>query len=331
MKQFNSIICISLMSALMLGSCKKEDTFSPAKPQPEPVVYTVSAQLNGFVSTDGNNQVLFTPNWNAESKISIWAGNFDQTNVFTIDGYNEGQPSNIANFSSETILSDNVNTIAIYPSKDVIINNNSLQLNYSGKQEQAGSNFDYQNSMLMLAKGNIADNKLSELSFQNLTSVLEFTFNNKTEYSSIKLKSIQVESDNYVFPSVIDLDINGNITRYSGTLKSISLALNGQELNSGENQFKGYLNFLTPSSEAISSETKITVKVIAEVNEGETIKEVSFTCVNDLLKYIYPDGTVIANDGYKFIAGKYYNLPLDIRGKGIEITGPGYEDGETIE
>ena len=51
----------------------------------------------------------------------------------------------------------------------------------------------------MLAKGNITDNKLSELSFQNLTSVLEFTFNNKTEYSSILLKSIQVESDNTSF------------------------------------------------------------------------------------------------------------------------------------
>ena len=185
--------------------------------------------------------------------------------------------------------------------------------------------------MLMLAKGNITDNKLSELSFQNLTSVLEFTFNNKTEYSSILLKSIQVESDKYIFPSVIDLDINGNITRYSGTLKSISLALNGQELTTGENNLKGYLNFLTPSAESVSSETRLTVKIIAEVKEGETPKEVSFTCVNDLLKYIYPEGTVIANDGYKFITGKYYNLPLEIRGKGTEITGPGYEDGETIE
>lgn len=331
MKQFKSIICISIISTLMLGSCKKDDTFSPAKPQPEPVAYTVSAQLNGFISTDGNNQALFIPNWNAQSKISLWAGNFDQTNIFTIDGYDEAKPSNIASFKSETIFSDNVNVIAIYPSKDVVISNNSLQLNYSGKQEQAGSDFDYQSSMLMLAKGNITDNKLSELSFQNLTSVLEFTFNNKTEYSSIRLKSIQVESDKYIFPSVIDLDINGNITRYSGTLKSISLALNGQELTTGENNLKGYLNFLTPSAESVSSETRLTVKIIAEVKEGETPKEVSFTCVNDLLKYIYPEGTVIANDRYKFITGKYYNLPLEIRGKGTEITGPGYEDGETIE
>ena len=171
------------------------------------------------------------------------------------------------------LFSDNVNVIAIYPSKDVVISNNSLQLNYSGKQEQAGSDFDYQSSMLMLAKGNITDNKLSELSFQNLTSVLEFTFNNKTEYSSILLKSIQVESDKYIFPSVIDLDINGNITRYSGTLKSISLALNGQELTTGENNLKGYLNFLTPSAESVSSETRLTVKIIAEVKEGETPKK----------------------------------------------------------
>ena len=319
------LLCLST-----LVSCKNDEIEIKPPVVIDPIACEIDATLVGFqapagtaagtgrvgVAQDGISLV-----WGAGDSFRLWNSASSKTFDFEIA---ESQAAAAkAAFTGSAFFDEGDALVAFYPLKGFVEQNGDLQFALSVSQSQPTSKPAYEQSLLMIATQTASKTGIGDLTFRPQTALFRFTLRNRSNYKTLDVKSIKITSDKEIFPTVVSVKPDGTTASLSGTLASVELDLNDQQL-AGED-LTAYMSLL-PSAAALDPSVRLTVTVTTTADDAT----VAFVPLNHIVEYLYPAGSEVAEDGYRYVAGKVYDLELVLGGAGIELEGPDYEDGEEI-
>ena len=320
MNKLYSLLGIGLLSAATLSSCK-EDAFIDGKDNvfEELQTYTAIGSILGYKASD--KEALSRANvqddgysfmWNTNDKVTIWNGTSGYE--FATKNYDESEPSNNVEFTGNGDLTDGSTVWGIYPKKDSPTADNIFTFTL-GDATQTGSKPELQKTMHMFAKGTVAGNMISNLKFEHLTALYQFNITNRRP-DSYKVTKVVVSCETAIFPTT--LTVAGEEKTFTEKVKSLTLSLDDLVI-AKDGTASGYLSFfpipdLTGDTELVFT---VTIKKNGDITEDpETIEK------KGKISELYNAESVVAKDGYKYVAGKRYGVSFNlIEELGYDITG----------
>ncbi|WP_307996454.1 hypothetical protein [uncultured Bacteroides sp.] len=322
MNKIYSLLGIGLLGAATLSSCK-EDIFTEEQgrtQQGKLQTYTAVASIDSYKNTekapssranvqdDGSSFM-----WNKDDKVTIWNG----TNgyEFSSVNYDENEPSGNVEFTGDGALADGATVWGIYPKKDSPTTANVFTFTLADNVTQSGSKPELQNTMHMLAKGTVNGNAVTNLNFEHLTALFQFKVTNRRP-DTYAVTKIVVSCNDAIFPKT--LTISGDNKTYGEKVNSLVLTTTNLEVGKNATSY-GYMSFFPVSDMTENTELTFTATIEKNGEHGtsETIEKTG------KVSELYNIGSVVAEDGYKYIAGKRYGVSFTF------VADLGYEETET--
>lgn len=323
MNKIYSLLGIGLLGAATLSSCK-EDIFTEEQgraQQGKLQTYTAVASINSYKNTekvpssranvqdDGSSFM-----WNKDDKVTIWNG----TNgyEFSSVNYDESEPSGNVEFTGDGALADGATVWGIYPKKDSPTTANVFTFTLEDNVTQSGDKPELQNTMHMLAKGTVNGNTVTNLNFEHLTALFQFSIKNLRP-DSYKITSATVSCETAIFPKT--LIVSDEEKTYGDKVKSLTLNLTDLTIAKGATSH-GYINFFPMPD--MTGDTELTFSItIQKAGDGSPASEIVAKEVKKVSELYKPE-SVVAGDGYKYVAGKRYGVMFSLFAElGYEETG----------
>lgn len=322
MNKIYSLLGIGLLGAATLSSCK-EDIFTEEQgraQQGKLQTYTAVASIDSYKNTekapssranvqdDGSSFM-----WNKEDKVTIWNG----TNgyEFSSVNYDESEPSGNVEFTGDGALADGATVWGIYPKKDSPTTANVFTFTLADNVTQSGDKPELQNTMHMLAKGTVNGNTVTNLNFEHLTALFQFSIKNLRP-DNYKVAKISVTCDEAIFPKA--LAISGEERAYSDKVNGLTLNLSDMNINKNGTSY-GYLSFFPMPD--MTKDTKLTFVLTVQKDGTADTEDI----VKDVktIGELYNEDSAVAKDGYKYVAGKRYGVSFSLIAElGYEVTAP---------
>lgn len=323
MNKIYSLLGIGLLSAATLSSCK-EDIFiehEESGQQGQLQTYTAIASIDGYEATEKDPSTRANVQedgksfmWNTDDAVTIWNGTagFD----FKAVDYDESEPSKNVVFTGNGSLQDGATVWGIYPKKDSPTAENALTFSLDNTATQSADKPELQSTMHMLAKGTVNGTTVTNLNFEHLTALFHFSVKNLRS-ASCKIKSIVVTSDAAIFPKA--LTVAGEEKTYSDKVNTLTLTTTNLNVAPNGGTSNGYISFFP--TQDVTGDTKLTFT--ATVQQGAEAEE---TIVKEgKLSELYGEESVVATDGYKYLAGKRYGVSFSLIAElGYEQEGNNY-------
>lgn len=318
MNNIYTILGLGLLSAAALSSCQQEEIFKGENngKLPEGTLSTI-ATISDYAPENGNSRANVQDDgktfyWNTDDKVTIWDGT--KAIEFSATNYNESNPSNNVEFTATGEFADGATVWGIYPSKGTEVtaeNVFSFTLPDEVIQDADGKPH-LNNTMFMMAEGKVSGQTITNLNFEHLTALFHVNINN-LRTKTVALKSLAIETFNsegetatdatVMFPKKLNID-NGT-RNYSDKVSKITVNLQNKSLNNND-KFNGYISFFPTNDLTKDTWLKISLTVSVEGEESTTtIKEGK---IGDL----YNAESAMANDGYKYVAGKRYGITCSL-------------------
>lgn len=322
MNKLYSLLGIGLLSAATLNSCK-EDAFLEGdnrEQQGELQTYTAAASIEGYKSTEKEPSTRANVQedgssfmWNKDDEVTIWNGTAGYD--FMAINYDESEPSGHVEFTGEGSLTDGTTVWGIYPKKESPAAANVFSFALSDKVVQNGKQPELKSTMHMLAKGTVNGTTVTNMSFEHLTALFQFKITNRRQ-EAYKMTKVTVSSGNEaVFPKV--LTVSEDEKTYGEMVGDLTLELADMEVAKNEVAF-GYMSFFPTMG--LTADTELTFTATLEnVNEPGSIETIVKA---GKISELYNAESVVAEDGYKYVAGKRYSVSFTLIGD------PGYEETE---
>lgn len=318
MNNIYTILGLGLLSAAALSSCQQDEIFKGENNSklPEGTLSTI-ATISNYESENNNSRANVQDDgktfyWNTNDKVTIWDG--EKAIEFTATNYDESTPSNNVEFTAKGELADGATVWGIYPSKGTEVTaDNVFSFTLSDEIEQ---NTDGQphlnNTMFMLAEGKVKEQTVTNLNFEHLTALFHVKVNNLRS-KTVSLKSLDIETFNSdgetatdavaMFPKKLNID-NGT-RNYSENVSKLTVNLQNKSLNNND-IFNGYISFFPTNDLTKDTWLKISLTVSIDSEESRmTIKE-------GKIGELYNAESAMANDGYKYVAGKRYGITCSL-------------------
>lgn len=323
MNKIYSLLGIGLLSAATLSSCK-EDIFieqEESGQQGQLQTYTAIASIDGYEATEKDPSTRANVQedgksfmWNTDDAVTIWNGTAGYD--FNAVDYDESEPSKNVVFTGEGTLQDGATVWGIYPKKVSPTAENALTFALDNNVTQSADKPELQSTMHMLAKGTVNGTTVTNLNFEHLTALFHFNVKNLRN-ASCKIKSIVVTSDAAIFPKA--LTVAGEEKTYSDKVNTLTLTTTNLNVAPNGGTSNGYISFF--STQDVTGDTKLTFT--ATVQQGAEAEE---TIVKEgKLSELYGEESVVATDGYKYLAGKRYGVSFSLIAElGYEQEGNNY-------
>lgn len=315
MNKIYHIMSLGLLQVLTLSSCSEEKIINEGgniNGQNEPVLtdatIIASIQTSDIVSSRANwNGESFT--WNEGDKISLWNRNLGLNYKFDI--VSEKAMTSTATFTGKTVITNGHKLIAVYPYQDTTAFNSIGNFVLSDTIKQSSSKPELSDKTFMIATGCVTDDKISDLEFKPITSLLNFKLKN-TSGNEISLKYLTLKCDDKVFPGELSINDNGDITEFYNTRSSMTIDLNNQTLADGA-EINAGLNILPTAYDdntLMNKYSKLTVT--ANIWTGEATKDVILIDNIPADKFAEETGIDLSNTAYQFMPGSCYNFNFDV-------------------
>lgn len=307
MKRYNLLIGLGLLSAASLSSCKEEvfDKNNNTFYGEELKLYTAEAGLETFETNDAGKSSRANVEsdgksflWNTGDAVSIWDGATGNFKFTASEDYNdEVNPQNKIAFAGNAALTDGAKVWGVYPYTEVegTFTDKNVRLTLPETVTISETNKPaLQETMFMIAEGEVAGDKIEKLNFKHLTGIFQFNITN-TESEAKTFSSVSIKASTPIFPTVVTGTL-GDDNQMSYAYTEGKDVLSGQfgEITLEEGQSVSvYMNFLPTQ---LSDETELTFSVgNTEVLKG-TVAE------------LYNSSSSIISAGYE--AGKRYIINL---------------------
>lgn len=304
-KQLYVLIGLGLLSTAILTSCQKEQLLQGAEETislPEVDIYTATAEISPYtqpgqidsratVKDDGK-----TFYWEQNDQISIWDGK--NAYLFKTKNYDGTGMFNFVEFTGEADLEDGANVSAVYPKRDNATADNIFVFTLA---ETADQNIDGKphlaQTMHMKATGKVYDKSISQMKFQHLTSLFDFTiagFEGKT----VTIGKLEVTASAPVFPMKLTTvwAEGGDVYTYTEKKATLTLNMNNVVLD-GTKELTGYMNFFP--TQDMKTDTRLTFRALDE--QGNEVAR-----LEGVVSELYGDKLKESN----YEAGKRYGVTL---------------------
>lgn len=318
MNNIYTILGLGLLSTAALSSCQQEEIFKGENngKLPEGTLSTI-ATISDYAPENGNSRANVQDDgktfyWNTDDKVTIWDGT--KAIEFSATNYNESNPSNNVEFTATGEFADGATVWGIYPSKGTEVTaENVFSFTLPDEITQDIDGKPHLNeTMFMMAEGKVSGQTITNLTFEHLTALFHVNINN-LRTKAVSLKSLTIETYNSngetatdavaMFPKKLNID-NGT-RNYSENVSKLTVNLQDKSLKNNE-KFNGYISFFPTNDLTKDTWLKISLTVSIEGEESTTtIKEGK---IGDL----YNAESAMANDGYKYVAGKRYGITCSL-------------------
>lgn len=319
MNKIYSLLGIGLLTAAALSSCSEDVIMDEGRqvPQGELGAYTTVASIQGYKTTEKEPSTRANVQedgrsfmWNTDDAVTIWNGTNGYN--FTSVSYDDSEPSKNVEFTGNGTFTEGATVWGIYPKKDSPTTADAFTFTLADNVTQSGDKPELQSTMHMLAKGTVNGTTVTNLNFEHLTALYQFSIRNLRP-DDYKIKSVTVSCETAIFPKT--LTVSGEEKTYSD--KVISRTLNLSNLEIAKNAIAhGYMNFFPMPDMAEDTELTFTVTVQKGSEEPETIEK------KGKVSELYDAESVVAGDGYKYMAGKRYGVSFAL------VAELGYEETE---
>lgn len=323
MNKIYSLLGIGLLSAATLSSCGEDvvvEETNQVLQQGKEQAYTTMASIQKYEATEETPSTRANVQengrsfmWNTDDKVTIWNGTNGYD--FTTVGYDDNEPSWNVEFSGNASLTDGATVWGIYPKKESPVAENIFTFTLGDNVAQSSDKPELQNTMHMLAKGVVNGNTVTNLNFEHLTALFQFSIKNLRP-DGYKVVKVSVACDEAIFPKT--LTISGEEKVYSD--KVSSLTLNCSDMDVAKNGISyGYLSFFPMPD--MTKDTKLTFTLTVRKEGGADTEDI----VKDVktIGELYNEASVVAGDGYKYVAGKRYGVSFSLIAElGYEVTAP---------
>lgn len=320
MNKIYYLLGIGLLSAATLSSCGEEailEETNKVVQQGKGQTYTTIASIQKYESAEENSSTRANVQedgrsfmWNTDDKVTIWNGTngYDFTSV----GYDDAEPSWNIEFTGSGELTDGATVWGIYPKKESPSADNAFTFALADNATQSGTEPELQNTMHMLAKGTVNGTTVTNLNFEHLTALFQFSIKNLRS-DAYKVLSVSASCETAIFPKT--LTVSGEEKVYGDKVNTLMLNLTNMEVANNATT-NGYMNFFPMPDMTGDTELTFTITVQKGEEAPETIEK------KGKISELYNSQSAVAKDEYKYVAGKRYGVSFSL------VAELGYEETE---
>ncbi|WP_417009821.1 hypothetical protein [Bacteroides congonensis] len=323
MNKIYSLLGIGLLSAATLSSCGEDAVIEETNQvlqQGKEQAYTTTASIQKYEATEESSSTRANVQengrsfmWNTDDKVTIWDGTNGYD--FTTVEYDDNEPSWNVEFAGNGSLTDGATVWGIYPKKESPSAENVFSFTLEDNVTQSLDKPELQNTMHMLAKGTVNGNTVTNLNFEHLTALFQFSIRNLRP-ENYKVVKVSVACDEAIFPKT--LTISGEEKVYSDKVSSLTLNYSDMDVDKNGTSY-GYLSFFPMPD--MTKDTKLTFTLTVQKEGGADTEDI----VKDVktIGELYNEASAVAGDGYKYVAGKRYGVSFSLIAElGYEVTAP---------
>ena len=315
MNKFFHIMSLGLLQVLTLVSCSEDKIINvggsennESKPVLTDVTVTASIKTSDLISSRANwTGDSFA--WNENDHFSLWNRNLGLNHKFSI--VPEGNMKSSADFTGKTTVVNGHRFIAVYPYQDTVVFNKIGHFVLDDTIRQASDKPELADKTFMIATGIVADNRMPELSFKPITSLLNFKLKNTCGHD-IAMKYLTVKCDDRVFPLELAVDDNGEITDLMNACAHRTVDLESQTVADGAEINVGLNVLPTVYGDKLLMKKNSRISVITTIFTGQENKDIVLMDKIPADKIVEETGIDLSNTAYQFMPGSCYNFNYDV-------------------